>query len=255
VNLAINARDAMAAGGHVTLETSNVVLDAQYASRHVDVAPGRYVMLAVTDTGVGMTPDILAQLFEPFFTTKDDGVGAGFGLSTVYGIVKQSGGHIDVYSEVGRGTTFKVYLPRVDQPADALTAPTRPPPQSTRGSETILLVEDDDLVRNVTCSMLAAFGYSVLEAKTGDQALSLSERHAGPVHLVLTDIVMPRMDGKQLVGRISHARPGVRVMYMSGYTENAILHQGEIDPGTSFLQKPFGPEELAAKLRKALDAP
>jgi PAS domain S-box-containing protein len=253
VNLALNARDAMGRGGKLTLGTRNVLLDGTYATRHVDVASGPYVLLAVTDTGVGMAPETLSRLFEPFFTTKVDGMGAGFGLSTVYGIVKQSGGHVDVYSELGRGSTFEVYLPRVDD-VPLPSAPRGPVGRrAARGTETILLIEDDDLVRDVTRTILVAYGYSVLEARDADEALLLSERYTGHVHLMLTDIVMPRMDGRQLAARIARGRPAMRVIYMSGYTENAVLLQGETRPSIAFIQKPFTPEDLALKVREVLE--
>lgn len=254
VNLVLNARDAMAGGGRLTLETKNAVLDAAYARTHVDVMPGRYVMLVVSDTGVGMSAETLSHLFEPFFTTKANGVGAGFGLSTVYGIVKQSGGHIDVSSQLGRGTTFTVYFPRLDDGPLQATRRSQNAQLAVRGTETILLVEDDDLVRDVTRTMLVAYGYSVLTASTADEAVLLAAQHGGRVDLVLTDIVMPQMDGRHLAERITRTRPGVGVIYMSGYTEDAIARHGQIDPGTAFIQKPFAAEEIASKIRKVLDA-
>lgn len=251
MNLAVNARDAMPDGGRLTLETQNVELDDAYARAHVAVQPGPYVMLAVSDTGSGMDDETLGHLFEPFFTTKGPGQGTGLGLATVYGIVKQSGGNIRVYSEVGRGTTFKVYLPRVDEPLDSATPPK--PSASLRGTETILLVEDERGVRLLARRVLEGNGYSVLEAAEGLTAIELVRQYEGPVHLLVTDVVMPHMGGRAVADAVTSLRPAVKVLYLSGYTANAIVHRGVLDPKTPFLEKPFTPATLASKVREMLD--
>ncbi|MBI4563727.1 MAG: response regulator [Planctomycetes bacterium] len=253
LNLAVNSRDAMPHGGKLVIETTNAELDERYAETHKDVTPGRYVMLSVTDTGTGMAPHIKAHLFEPFFTTKEQGRGTGLGLSTVYGIVTQSGGHISMYSELGHGTAFKVYLPQVEETADSPTPVLRrtgPP----RGTETILLVEDEDAVRSLAATVLRKNGYTVLEARHGEEGVKLCSAHDTPIHLIITDVIMPQMGGRELVQRLGAARSSVRVLYMSGYSEYAINLKA-MAPDTPFLQKPFLPDTLLRKVREVLDAP
>ena len=251
LNLATNARDAMPEGGKLTLETRNVDLDAAYSERHLGIAPGPHVMVAVTDSGVGMDEATLARVFEPFFTTKGPGRGSGLGLSTVYGIVNQSGGGIYVYSEVGQGTTFKIYLPR-DRSLSAVDIEPAPTPAPALGSEIVLLVEDDESVRKVAERILVGAGFTVLLAENGPAALLVSERHPGEIHLVLTDVVMPGMSGRVLVDHLTTLRPGIRALFMSGYTDNAIVHQGVLDPGTHFISKPITRDGLLRKVQEVL---
>jgi two-component system, cell cycle sensor histidine kinase and response regulator CckA len=251
MNLAVNARDAMPKGGSLTLETANIDLDEAYAREHAGVVPGHYVMLAVSDTGLGIDPETKTHIFEPFFTTKVMGRGTGLGLSMAYGIVKQSEGFIEVYSEPGHGTTFKIYLPRVGEPAETL--PSKRPPSTVRGTETILLVEDDHPVRDLAGTILTACGYTVLAADSAPAAVSKCEEHGGAIHLLLTDVVMPGSGGREVARLVMARKPGIRVLYMSGYTTNAIVHHGVLDVGTFFLQKPFTPASLAAKVREVLD--
>jgi PAS domain S-box-containing protein len=254
MNLVVNARDAMPNGGKLTLETANVELDEAYAREHVSVRPGHYVMLAVSDSGMGMDQQTLSHMFEPFFTTKEQGRGTGLGLSMVYGIVKQSEGHIWVYSEPGRGTTFKIYLPLVAEGAEALPL-AETLSVATDGVGTILLVEDNHPVRELASSVLATSGYTVLPAESTQLALSICQEHPGAIDLLLTDIVMPGFSGRELAKRISARRPNIKILYMSGYTTSAIVHQGVLDPGTFFLQKPFTPSSLKNKVREALSSP
>ncbi len=254
LNLAVNARDAMPQGGRLTIETANVELDDEYARRHATVRPGPHVMIAVSDTGHGMDAQTQAHLFEPFFTTKERGKGTGLGLSTVYGIVKQSGGSIWVYSEPGHGATFKVYFPRVDAPADALVRDAQPS-ETLRGTETILLVEDSDALRSLVERVLGDAGYAVRVSRDGTEALQIIEKHAGTIHLVLTDLVMPGMSGRELAAHVARRRPGTKVLYMSGYTSEGITGLGTTGIGDAFLQKPFTSAALAAKVREVLDTP
>jgi PAS domain S-box-containing protein len=253
MNLAVNARDAMPRGGRLTIETKNVRLDEQYAREHGRVVtPGPYVLLAVSDTGVGIDEITLQRIFEPFFTTKEQGKGTGLGLSTVYGIVKQSGGHVWVYSEKGRGATFKVYLPPAGARAEAEEA--EEPAKAERGTGTLLLVEDEEMIRKLARKVLEGGGYTVLEAANGLEALRAAEAYEGPIHLLVTDVVMPQMGGGDLVERVTPLRPGMRVLYMSGYTDAAIVHHGVLDEGTNFIQKPFTPDALLRKVREVLEA-
>lgn len=254
MNLAVNARDAMPHGGKLTIETANIDLDAAYARKHAEVQPGPYVLLAVTDTGLGMDEETIAHLFEPFFTTKEVGKGTGLGLSTVYGIVKQSGGHIWAYSEAGRGSSFKIYLPRIDgspPPAQGDATVQRPKP----GSETILIVEDADVVRSLARKVLETSGYRVLLAANGFEALQVSAGYDGPIHLMVSDVVMPQMSGRELSERLAATRPEMKILFISGYPGKAIAHHGVLDPDTDFLQKPFTPASLARKVREVLDRP
>jgi len=255
VNLAVNARDAMPLGGRLTIETANVELDETYAVTHVTMLPGRYVMLAVGDTGEGMDEATRARVFEPFFTTKEQGKGSGLGLATVYGMVKQSGGYVWVYSEPGHGTMFKMYFPPAEQRAAASAAehPGRRTSDGKQGWETVLLVEDEAAVRALAREVLRRHGYVVLEARHGVDALRVAERHNDEIHLMITDVVMPHMSGRDLAERLSRVRPKMKVLFMSGYTDHALMHR-ELTPGGAFLQKPFTPEGFARKVRSVLDA-
>lgn len=251
VNLTVNARDAMPKGGKLTIETANVELNEEYARKHIGVQPGRYVMLSISDTGVGMTKEVQERIFEPFFTTKEMGKGTGLGLSTVYGIVKQSGGNIWVYSEPGEGTTFKIYLPRVDEPLSGQKEEVIG--EIPGGRETILVVEDEETVRKLAVRLLKRQGYKVLEASGGGEAFVLCEKYKEPIHLILSDVVMPGMSGREVVERLQKIHPEAKVLYMSGYTDNVIVHHGILEEGIEFLQKPFTLEGLARKVREVLD--
>jgi nitrogen-specific signal transduction histidine kinase len=254
MNLVVNARDAMPKGGRLTIETRNVELDQNYARTHSEVVPGPYVMLAISDTGCGMDEATKARLFEPFFTTKEMGKGTGLGLATVYGIVKQSGGHVAVYSEPGHGSTFKVYLPCTEEKPTAASLPSLRPAAAPKGKGTVLLVEDEDMVRTLSRQILQEQGYTVLEARHGKEAMQLSERDMDSVRLTVTDVVMPEMDGRDLAKRLLHRRPDMKVLYVSGYTDNAVIRNGLLEPGAAFLEKPFTPERLAHKVHEVLGA-
>jgi PAS domain S-box-containing protein len=253
MNLAINARDAMPRGGNLTIETANVYLDDEYARNHIAVTAGPFVLLAISDTGTGMDQETQTRAFEPFFTTKESGRGTGLGLSTVYGIVKQSGGNIWVYSELGRGTTFKIYLPRVDEGAQEYERAESE--GATQGTETVLLAEDEEAVRKLARQILEMYGYHVLEAANGGAALLLCERHRGSIQLLITDVVMPEMSGRELADRLARLHPEMKVLFMSGYTDNAVVHHGVLIGETNFIQKPFPTEGLVRKVREVLDTP
>jgi len=250
MNLAVNSKDAMPGGGRLLIETSLVERDESYARLHPEARPGRYALLAVSDTGVGMDEVMQQRIFEPFFTTKEAGKGTGLGLSMVQGIVAQSGGHINVYSELGQGTTFKIYLPALAEATTEVEKPVALP--VPRGRETILVVEDQEEVRRFAAAALKAYGYRVIEAPDAGAAVLICEQESACIHLVLTDVVMPHMNGRELVGRLAKVRPGIKALFMSGYTDNAILHHGVLNGGTDFIEKPFAPEELAGKIRAVL---
>ena len=251
-NLFVNARDAIADVGKVTIETGDVVFDEAYCADHEGITPGEYVLLAVSDDGCGMDKTTLENIFEPFFTTKEVNQGTGLGLATVYGIVKQNEGFINVYSEPGKGTTFKIYLPRhADLPEKARTERVTEIPPS-RG-ETVLVVEDDESILKLAERILDGLGYSVLTAASPGEALALAEEHAGGIHLLMTDVIMPEINGRDLADRIKEGRPGIKCLFMSGYTANVIAHQGVLDEGVQFIQKPFSLKDLAVKVREALD--
>ncbi len=253
LNLVINAHDAMPCGGKLTIETNNVALDGINDKDHADVPPGRYVMLEVTDSGVGMSPEVKRRIFEPFFTTKGPGRTSGLGLAIVHGIIMQSEGHIVVDSKPGRGACFKIYLPRVEQPARSRESfQTRPP--SLRGTETILLVEDDEALRRATCHALHEYGYTVLEARDGDEALLVCSQHQEPISLLVTDVVMPRLGGRSLNEQLRALRPELKTLYLSGYADGAVVRYDEAHERIALLQKPFSPVSLGEKIREVLDA-
>lgn len=254
INLAVNARDAMPQGGKLLIETTNIVLDEVYTNEHYEIKAGDYVMLAITDNGHGMTGELLEHIFEPFFTTKEMSKGTGLGLATVYGIIKQNGGEINVYSEPEKGTTFKIYFPRAEgdnSKKDSLRAPQSPSPS---GTETILLVEDEELVRKLCFDILTNQGYTVLEAKNGMEALDRCQGYHGHIDLLLTDVVMPKMSGTELAEKITKFHPDIHILFMSGYTENAIVQNGILKTGVNFVHKPVTPQILAVAVRKLLDS-
>lgn len=254
MNLVVNARDAMPNGGKLTIATNNVTLDEHYARTHPDAVPGDYVMLSVSDTGTGITDEVKGRLFEAFFTTKPKGKGTGLGLATCQTILKQSGGHIGVYSELGKGTTFKAYFPRVDQPLDVIATSSQAGPLP-RGTETLLFVEDEPAVRHLACSVLEAQGYNVLRANNGEEGLRVALNLKGqPIRLVVTDVIMPLMGGQEMAQRLKSAYPNLKIIFTSGYTDDAIAHHGVLDPGVAFLSKPYAPAILARKVREVLDA-
>ena len=254
VNLAINARDAMSNGGKLIIETSDVTFDEDTIYHRADISPGKYVMLAVSDTGCGMQQETRERIFEPFFTTKEKSGGTGLGLSTVHGIIKESRGYILVYSELDKGTTFKIYLPRIEEEAIA------PPPRDEigylpKGDETILLAEDEASVRDLTAHVLREQGYTVLEAANGREAMNVASDPAGKeIHLLLTDVVMPHMGGKELAERIKAMRPNIKILFISGYPDHTMIHQGLLDPDAEFLEKPLSPSTLSRKVREVLDS-
>jgi len=252
LNLAANARDAMPAGGRLTIETADGHLDGDYVATHGDVQPGPHVMLAISDTGVGMSEEVRRHLFEPFFTTKDSGAGTGLGLATVFGVVKQSGGAIYVYSEEGRGTTFKLYFPAAPEPAEEPSAPA-PEPETAAGSETVVVVEDDPSLRDLVRLMLEGCGYRVLAAEDGEGAARLCDELDGKVDLLLTDVVMPEVNGRVLAERLAALFPSLKVLFMSGYSDEAVFRHGIIRPDTAFIEKPFSASTLTRKVREVLD--
>jgi CheY-like chemotaxis protein len=253
LNLAINARDAMPRGGKLTLATSDARLDESETQPHADVAPGEYVMLTVSDTGVGMTDEVKTHLFEPFFTTKDHGEGTGLGLATCYGIVRQHGGHMSVASEPDRGTTFTIYFPAAaGEPLEQREA-AQPPRTLLTGTETILLAEDDDAVREIAREVLRQCGYVVMEASTATEALRAEAQYGEVIHLLVTDVIMPRMNGQDLAQQLAMRRPSLKTLFISGYTESAVIQQEMLNPGVAYLPKPFTPQELAEKVRYLLD--
>ncbi len=253
MNLAVNARDTMSHGGRLTIETTNCDLDEDYCALHQQAQPGKYILLAVSDTGRGMSAEVKKHLFEPFFTTKPKGLGTGLGLATIFGAVKQAGGAIEVYSEVGQGTTFKIFLPRVEEQADQLIKG-RSELDVARGNETVLLVEDDESVRGVALITLERLGYRVLHAQNGEEACMLVEKYEGQIDLLMTDVVMPGMNGRELAERLLKLQPEMKVLFTSGYTENVIVHHGVVEKSLNFIGKPYGLQALANKMREVLDS-
>jgi len=254
INLAVNARDAMPDGGKLTIETANVVLDEAFADRHLGVQPGEYVMLAVSDNGMGMDDAVKRHIFEPFFTTKERGKGSGLGLATVFGVVKQNRGYVGVHSEVDKGTVFRVYLPRAAAGSCAPSSHSLADRAAlARGSELVLLVEDNAQVRKLVHSVLTAQGYEVLVAQDGEEGLQIAQDYKSPIHLLLTDVIMPRLGGRALADRLRPSRPEMRVLFISGYTDDALLRRGVADKGIHFLPKPFDVETLVQKVRSVLD--
>jgi CheY-like chemotaxis protein len=252
VNLSVNARDSMPAGGTLAIETANVDLDEEYCAAHAHARPGSFVVLAVSDTGVGMSQEVKKRLFEPFFTTKPQGKGTGLGLATTFGAVTQAGGRIEVYSEPGRGSTFRIYLPRTEAGAPA-PGPVEHPPSFPRGAETILLVEDEVFVRSFALKILGRLGYEVLAAANAEEALAAARGHPGSIDLLMTDVVMPGMDGRQLSERLLRERPLMKVLFTSGYTADVILDHGVAHHAAGFLSKPYTLGSLARKIRKIID--
>jgi CheY-like chemotaxis protein len=252
VNLVLNARDAMPRGGRITIETAEVQLDETYARTHADIEPGDFVMVAIGDTGQGMDGETRRHLFEPFFTTKEIGKGTGLGLATVYGTVKQLGGDIQVYSEPGQGTTFKLYFPRVSGTA-APEATEPPDAERAPRTETVLVVEDEEAVRNLTVTMLRNLGHTVLAAANGAEAIAIAESHAGTIALLITDVVMPKMSGRQVADHLLKLKPALKVLYVSGYTDGTVVHHGVLEGDAGFLPKPFSREALGKKIRHLLD--
>jgi two-component system, cell cycle sensor histidine kinase and response regulator CckA len=250
MNLVVNAKDAMPEGGKLTIQTQNTVVDENHRRGQQFIRPGRYVTLSVTDTGMGMDRETQSRIFEPFFTTKEKGKGTGLGLSTVYGIVKQTGGYVMVQSEIGRGTTFHIYLPLVEEAAEKHSDSA--PDNASGGTETILLVEDEESVRQLVRDTLTAKGYKVIDAENGEAGLAAAKSHKGKINLVITDVVMPGMGGRELVKQLATTHPGTKVLYLSGYTEDAIVSDGSIEKGTAFLQKPFTLQNLSRKVREVL---
>ena len=254
MNLLVNARDAMPKGGKLTIETQNMYLDKEYGKTHADILPGWYVMLAVRDTGHGMDGETRKHIFEPFFTTKEKGKGTGLGLSTIYGIVKQSGGYVWVYSELNKGTSFKIYFPRIDEvEKDKKNIPEKG--KSLTGSETILIVEDEEIVRELIYESLNKFGYDLIEAENGKKALQCCKTDSEkPIQLLITDVIMPDIGGSELAKKLEKLKPDMKVLFISGYTDDAIVHHGVLDEGVAFLQKPFSPQTLVKKVREILDS-
>jgi len=252
LNLSVNARDAMPNGGKLIIETGNVYLDETYARTHSGVQPGNYVMLSLSDSGHGMDAETQEHMFEPFFTTKEQGKGTGLGLATVFGIVRQHQGNIWVYTEPGKGTTFKIYLPQPDEMAQPLATDITKS-TSLYGTETVMVVEDESMVRKLACETLEAYGYNVIEVESPDNGLHIASTYEGAIQLLLTDVIMPGMNGRELYEKLAVVQPDLKVLYMSGYTDNVIVHHGVLDEGVNFLQKPFTVRGLSQRVRRVLD--